>query len=94
MPEEVLFEDERRQSLAEVASYLRSVADKLEAGEAISFSAGERSVTVEPAARPTFEVKVERETARGASSGELSVELELEWPEDGGDGAGGDLSIE
>ena len=94
MPEEILFEDERRQSRAEVARYLRSVADKLDAGEPISFSAGGGSVTVEPPARPTFEVKVERETARGATSGELSVELELEWPEDGGDDARGDLSIE
>lgn len=55
--------------------------------------AGERSVTVEPPARPPFEVKVEREASPGAEIGELSVELELEWNEDE-DGAGGALSIE
>ena len=94
MPEEVLFTTERRQDRGEIASYLRSVADKLDAGEAVTFSAGEQTVTVEPPARPTFEVKVERETARGASTGELAIELEIEWDEAGGDGAGGSLSIE
>ncbi len=93
MPEEVLFEEERRQARAEVASYLRSVADKLDAGEAITFTVGDRTVTVEPPERPTFEVKVERETERGAETGELSIELELEWRE--GEPAGdGDLAIE
>jgi len=94
MPEEVLFEDERRQERGEIAAYLRTVADKLDGGEPITLVAGDRSVTVDPPTRPTFEVKVERETPRGGGPGELSVELELEWNEDGEGGAGGDLSIE
>ncbi|MFB6354786.1 MAG: amphi-Trp domain-containing protein [Halobacteriales archaeon] len=93
MPEEVLFEDERRQTRAEIAGALRSVADKLDAGEPVTFAAGERTVTVEPPARPTFEVKVERETSQGAEVGELSVELEFEWDEDEA-AADGALSIE
>lgn len=93
MPEETLFVDERRQTRDEIASYLRTVADKLEAGGAITLSAGEQSVTVEPPDRPTFEVKVERETTRGAEAGELSIELELEWDE-GESSGGGDLTIE
>lgn len=93
MPEEILFEDERRQSRTEVARYLRSLADKLDAGESVTFSAGDRTVTVEPPARPTFEVKVEREAAAGAETGELSVELELEWVE-GEQADVGDLAIE
>lgn len=90
MPEEILFKDERRQTRAEMATYLRTVADKLDAGGPITFSAGEQSVSVEPPARPTFEVKVERETN---GSEELSVEFELEWDADGGDGDAS-LSIE
>ncbi len=93
MPEEVLFEDERRQPRAEVAAYLRSVAEKLESGGPITFTSGDRTVTVEPPERPTFEVKVERETAAGAAEGELSVELELEWGEGEADGDG-ELAIE
>jgi amphi-Trp domain-containing protein len=92
MPEEVLFETEESRSRAEIASYLRRVADRLEAGDAISLRAGEQSVTLTPPERPTFEVKAEREGPTGGP-GELSVEFELEWPE-GGEAGGGDLEIE
>ncbi|TMT80389.1 amphi-Trp domain-containing protein [Haloterrigena sp. H1] len=94
MPEEVLFKSESNLDRAEIASLLRRVADNLDADEAITLSAGSESVTLEPPARPTFEVKAEREGPTDAP-GELSVEFELEWDEDGGDdGTGGDLSIE
>jgi amphi-Trp domain-containing protein len=82
--EEVLFETEQRQSRNETAAMLRSVADKLEAGEPVSFSSGEQSVTLEIPASHTFEVKAERET-EGVET-ELSVEFELEWNENGDDG--------
>ena len=89
MPEDVLFEVEQHRSRAEIAAVLRDVADRLEAGEAVTVGAGENSVTVDPPERPEFEIKVEREYAKGASSGELSIEFELEWDEDGGGGSGG-----
>ena len=94
MPEEVLFETETNRSRADIASYLRTFADKLDAGGPITLTAGEQSVTMEPPERPTFEVKAEREGPTDAL-GELSVEFEIEWDE-GGDGADGDgeLSIE
>jgi amphi-Trp domain-containing protein len=94
MPEEVLFADERRKDRAEIAAYLRTVADKLESGEAITFASGDSSVTVDPPTRPTFEVKVEHETARGTSAGELSIELELEWDEADESTGDGSLTIE
>ncbi len=94
MPEEVLFESESRRDRAEIATYLRRVADSLEAGDQITLSAGEQSVTMAPPERPTFEVKAEREGPTDAP-GELSIEFELEWDEDGESGAtGGDLEIE
>ena len=94
MPEEVLFKSESNLDRAEIASLLRRVADNLDADEAITLSAGSESVTLEPPARPTFEVKAEREGPTDAP-GELSIEFELEWDEDGGNGGGGgDLSIE
>ncbi|MFW6448543.1 MAG: amphi-Trp domain-containing protein [Halobacteriota archaeon] len=85
MPEEVLFESESRRERTEIASYLRTIADRLDAGEPITLEAGDQSVTLEPPARPTFEVKAEREGPTDGP-GELSVEFELEWPEDGDDG--------
>lgn len=92
VPEELLFETEADRSRADVASLLRTVADNLEAGDPITLEAGDDSVTVSPPAHPTFEVAVEREGPEGGPT-ELSVEFELEWPEDGGDGSG-ELRVE
>jgi len=80
MPEEILFESESTRTREEVASYLRRVADTLERGDAITLKAGSESVTMEPPARPTFEVKAERE-GPADGPGELSIEFELEWDE-------------
>ncbi|WP_336037276.1 amphi-Trp domain-containing protein [Halobacterium yunchengense] len=91
MPEEVLFQTESAQSRAEIASYLRSVADKLDAGDDITLTAGGDSVTLSPPDQPTFEVKAERE-GPADSPGELSVEFELEWSENGDAGSGGGQS--
>ena len=93
MTEEVLFESESRRNSTEIATYLRRVADNLEAGEPITLSAGEQSVTMAPPERPTFEVKAEHEGPAGAP-GELSIEFELEWDEDDGESGSGDLEIE
>ncbi|MFT4946724.1 MAG: amphi-Trp domain-containing protein [Natronomonas sp.] len=95
MPEEVLFESESDQSRDAIASHLRKVAENLEAGDAISLKAGSESVSLDPPARPTFEVKAEREGPTG-QPGELSVEFEIEWDETDGedDATGGQLEIE
>lgn len=79
MPEEVLFETERKQSRGEVADYLRTVADRLDGGDSITLSASGDSLTLDPPASVTFEVKAERETGSGPD--EHSVEFELEWDE-------------
>ncbi|MES3516344.1 MAG: amphi-Trp domain-containing protein [Natronomonas sp.] len=93
MPEEVLFESEMDQSREEIAAYLRSVADKLDEGAPITLKSGSESVTMEPPARPTFEVKAERE-GPADGPGELSIEFELEWDENGEHSAGGGLEIQ
>lgn len=88
MPEEVLFQAEGSQSRAEIASYLRSVAEKLDAGDDVTLTAGEESVTLTPPDRSTFEVKAEREGPTD-SPGDLSIEFEIEWREGGETGSGG-----
>ncbi|QLG49929.1 amphi-Trp domain-containing protein [Natrinema halophilum] len=94
MPEEVLFKSESDRDREEIASMLRRVADNLDAGDAVTLTAGSDSVTLEPPARPTFEVKAERE-GPADGPGELSIEFELEWDEtDGGSGDDGRLEIE
>lgn len=90
MPEEVVFEVENERRRADIAGVLRTVADNLENGTPITLKAGDDSVTLEPPVRPTFEVKVEREGPEGGPK-ELSVEFEMEWPEDG---TNGELEVE
>lgn len=94
MAEEVLFETEQSMNRAEIASYLRQIADRLDADGSLTLNAGGDSVTLEVPASPTFEVKAERET-EGRET-ELSVEFELEWdegqPMEGTEGSG--LTIE
>ncbi|ELY48068.1 amphi-Trp domain-containing protein [Natronorubrum sulfidifaciens] len=96
MPEEVLFKFEQRMERGDIATYLRTVADSLENGDPISIEAGGESVTMTPPARPTFEIKAERETSSSAPDkpGELGLEFELEWKEGDDDSDAGDLSIE
>ena len=91
MPEEVLFKTETRKSRGEMAAYLRSVADKLDGDGGVSLSAGDQSVDLTVPDAAEFEVKVERETPAGGGAGELSLEMEIEWDENGDDGS---LTIE
>ena len=93
MPEEVLFKSESDRSREEIAAYLRRVADKLEQGDGITLKSGADSVTMEPPARPTFEVKAEHEGPTDGP-GELSIEFELEWDENGADGDSGSSQLE
>jgi amphi-Trp domain-containing protein len=87
MPEETIFSFERDMSTAAVADYLRTVADKLDAGEEFSLESGDESVTLAPPSRVEFEVEVERETSKSGGDAEIEVEFELEWDENAtGDG--------
>jgi amphi-Trp domain-containing protein len=77
MVERVLFESEQHATRADVADYLRSVADKLDDGGPITLEQGADSVTLTPPGTVEFEVKAEHEGPEDA--GEHSIELEMEW---------------
>lgn len=91
MPEEVLFKSEQVQTRADIATYLETVAGKLREGGSITLRSGDESVTLDPPEQPTFEVKAEREGPVDGP-GELSIEFELEWDENGDSASG--LAIE
>lgn len=91
MPEETLFESEQLMGRDAVADYLRTLANSLESGSDVTLRAGEQSVTLTPPEQVEFEVKAEREGPADAD-GELSIEVELEWPENAPESGG--LSIE
>lgn len=88
--EEVLFKSENKEDRAAIARYLRTIAERLEAGDPLTLESGGESVTLDPPATATFEVKAEREVE--GSETELSVEFEIEWDEGDG-GNDGSLSI-
>jgi amphi-Trp domain-containing protein len=79
MPEETVFDFEEEMDRADVARYLRTVADRLASGEDLTLSAGDESVTLSPPGRIEFEVEVERETSDAGESTGIEVEFELEW---------------
>ena len=95
MPEEVLFGDERYVERTDVASYLRTIADRLDAGGPLTLESGNDSISIDIPSTVEFEVKVEQEGPT-EGPGELGLELELEWDEDAGtDGdSSGELSIQ
>ncbi|MFB6133500.1 MAG: amphi-Trp domain-containing protein [Halanaeroarchaeum sp.] len=95
MPEEVLFESESDRTRDDVATYLRTVADRLERGDDLTMRSGGDSITLQIPDRLTFEVKAEREGPADAA-GERSVEFELEWDEihEGSATGGPSLEIE
>jgi amphi-Trp domain-containing protein len=94
MPDETLFEAEQTLSRADVATYLRTVADKLEENGALDFSAANQSATVEVPDHVKFEIDLEREADDSAA--EISLEFELEWyeTEDGTLAGPGSLEID
>lgn len=92
MPDETLFAFEQTLSRADVARYLRSLAEQLEGDGAINFASGAQQTSVEVPDRVSFEVEVERDTpTAGGQPPTMSIEVELEWLE-GDDGGGLEIS--
>ena len=95
MSDDTLFEFEQDMSRADVATYLRTIADKLDDSGQLDFSAADQSSTVEVPEHVEFEIELERESNERGSS-EASLELEVEWYEtrEGSIAGPGSLEIE
>jgi amphi-Trp domain-containing protein len=92
MPAETLFEFEQTFARADVAAYLREIADTLDGDGTLEFTAGGQTTTVSVPDRLQFDVDVERSPKTDGST-EMEIEFELEWRE-GEDGtAPGELKI-
>jgi amphi-Trp domain-containing protein len=77
----VLFKSEERKSLAEVAGFLRELADRLD-GNQVTLRQGTEELTLTIPDQVVLEIKVEDEGTKH------SLEVEIEWKE-GDDAAGG-----
>ena len=95
MPDDTLFEFEQDMSRADVATYLRTVADNLDNDGQLDFSAADQSSTIGVPEHVEFEIELERESNERGSS-EVSLELEVEWYEtrEGSIAGPGSLEIE
>ncbi len=74
--EVILFETEERRSAAEIAAFLRTLADKIEAGS-VTLRAGGKEIALPLPKNLILEVKVEEEEKKGKMK--RSLEVELEW---------------
>jgi amphi-Trp domain-containing protein len=91
MTEQTLFAFERDTDTAEVARYLRTIADHLESGDECTLESGTESVTITVPGRVEFEVTVEREPSTAGGPAEMELALELEWAENGDETAALDI---
>ncbi|OAG28007.1 amphi-Trp domain-containing protein [Thermodesulfatator autotrophicus] len=76
--EKVLFKSEEPKSLAEVADFLRALADKITEGKVILRKGAEEITLVMPQ-NVTLEIKAEQKIK--ASKTKYSLEVEIEWRE-------------
>lgn len=74
--ETVLFKSEEKKSAADIASTLRQIADKIDAGT-MTLKQGQTDVQLDFPGQMTLELKVEEE--QGRSRLKKSFEIELEW---------------
>ncbi len=72
----ILFETEERKSVAEVATFLRTLADKLETRN-ITLKAGTKELALSLPKNLILEIKVEEEEKKGKTK--RSLEVEIEW---------------
>lgn len=93
MPAELLFSSEQEQDRDRVAASLRTIADRLEAGEPVTFTAGDQSETLRPAERTTLEITITENTDPGTTDSELRLEFALEWDEEIDDETDGVFTI-
>jgi amphi-Trp domain-containing protein len=78
----ILYKSDEYMSRSELATFLRSLADRIEGGT-VTLTGGEQQTTVEVGER--VELEVEYQTKDKAKGTRYQLELEIEW----GAGSGG-----
>jgi len=72
-------ETEEQKTRAEVASYLRQLADQLDGGDAVTLELGNQRVDLDPVNPITFKLEGESDWAEGDTEAKQSIEFELVW---------------
>ena len=76
--EKILMKSKERTSRAEIAQFLRALADKVEGGE-VSLRRGEEELKLLISQDATLEIKVEEEER--PTGNKKTLEIEIEWYE-------------
>jgi len=87
-------ETEEQKTRAEVASYLRQLADKLDEGGAVTLELGNQRVDLDPVDPITFKLEGESDWAEGDTEAKQSIEFELVWWREAQTAEEGTLNIE
>jgi amphi-Trp domain-containing protein len=72
-------ETEAEQTRAEIASYLRDLADQLDGGGDITLELGGQQVLLNPTEPVTFKLEGESDWSEGDTEAKQSIEFELVW---------------
>jgi amphi-Trp domain-containing protein len=87
-------ETEEQKTRAEVASYLRQLADQLDGGGAVTLELGNQRVDLDPVDPITFKLEGESDWAEGDTEAKQSIEFELVWWREAQTAEEGGLDIE
>ena len=72
-------ETESEKTRAEVAAYLRDLADQLEGGGEFTLELGGREMQVDPTDSVTFKLEGESDPTESGTESKESIEFELVW---------------
>lgn len=72
-------ETEEQSTRAEIATYLRQLADQLDEDGVVTLTLGDREVSVDPVEPITFKMEGESDWHEGDTEAKQSIEFELVW---------------
>lgn len=72
-------ETEAQKTRAEAATYLRDLADQLDADGAVTLDLGGQQTTMDPTDPITLKLEAESDQSAGAAQAKESIEVELVW---------------
>jgi amphi-Trp domain-containing protein len=87
-------ETEEQRTRAEVASYLRDLADQLDSSKPVTLELGGDQVSLDPADDITFKLEGESDWSEGDTEVKQSIEFELVWWREATTPEEGYLSVE
>ena len=86
-------ETEEQKTRAEIATYLRELADQLDGGGDVTLELGGQQVRLNPTEPVTFKLEGESDWSEGDTEAKQSIEFELVWWRDARTADEGTLDI-